>query len=128
MEYKGLLELKDFLQGEGFKFQRNSDPYGLNLCNWYAYRKVSYPAPLCSCNEKEVQLVVYPNLIQFPGMQQPRASVEVEICAAIEYQPDDSSQELWFKLKAYSLTPESFVDCSKDIEKKLVDAWIAVNK
>jgi hypothetical protein len=49
-------------------------------------------------------------------------SVEVEVCGEFS--------GLWFKLRAYSMTPAEFMERADEIEASLIAAWnaLAVNK
>ena len=67
--YTGMPKLQEFLTEIGFSLYRGFLDVGstTNLCDWYACRRVEQEAPLCTCNEKPVQIVVTPHACSFPN-------------------------------------------------------------
>ena len=119
--YNGMPELQEFLTGIGFSLYQGFLDIGStnNQCNWYAYRRVEQEAPLCTCNEKPVQIVVTPHACYFPNGVYSE-SVSVELCA-------QSNHEDWWELNCYGISVETLKTSLDSIEKRLVAAWKAVN-
>jgi hypothetical protein len=109
--------LRDWLITQGFTCATAA---GLRSsgCDWYAHRKSTLPARECECNEgKTIQLVVHP----FTSLHQGQRweSCEVDLTG--------QTGGLWFKLSAYSLTPNELYEQLPKIEAMLVAAWNALN-
>ena len=119
--YNGMPELQEFLTGIGFSLYQGFIDIGStnNQFNWYAYRIVEQEAPLCTCNEKPVQIVVTPHACYFQNGVYSE-SVSVELCA-------QSNHEDWWELNCYGISVETLKTSLDSIEKRLVAAWKAVN-
>ncbi len=107
-------ELKSWLEANGFRTANNSVRDMHNRCHWYAYRRSSIPARECETNEgKACQIVVNPYTAEFQGKT--LESVEVEVCG--------EASGIWWKLQAYSLTPDELRERLPEIEQSLIQAW-----
>ena len=119
--YNGMPELQEFLTEIGFSLHQGFLDVGstANLCNWYACHRVEQEAPLCTCNEKPVQIVIMPYSFNFYNGNHSE-SVEVELRAM-------TSHGQWWSMRCYSISAETLKTSLDSIEKRLVAAWKAVN-
>lgn len=104
--------LKKFLKESGYKFYQSYDKD--NLCDWYACKRTKSKRE-CACNQKPVQVVVTPFII---NNAEKRESVEIDITA--EYNGH------WWKMEAYGLSPEEVINKLNEIESALIRAWEAL--
>ena len=119
--YNGIPELQEFLTEIGFSLHRSFTGAGdisPNQCNWYACRRVEQEVPLCTCNEKSVQIVIMPYSYQIDNRCS--ESVTVEICASV-------ANGEWWNLQCYNVSAETLKTSLDSIENRLVTAWKAVN-
>ena len=119
--YNGMPKLQEFLTEIGFSLHQGFLDVGstVNQCNWYACRRVEQEAPLCTCNEKPVQIVVTPHACSFQNGGYSE-SVSVELCA-------QSNHEDWWELNCYGISVETLKTSLDSIEKRLIAAWKAAN-
>ena len=116
-KYKGMESLQEWLIADGYRLTQNVFNKELNQCDWYAYRRVRYPALTCECNdEKDLQVVVNPFCFHSHGID--HESVEMEVTGEAGGQ--------WYQLKAYGIRQEGQGEFKKkmlDAEYSLVLAW-----
>lgn len=106
--------LKAFLESAGFTIYKNTLRTNGNMVDWYAARRVK-GARECETNDHRVALVVWPYKYDIGFLGQNVESVECDITG--------EASDMWFKLQAYSLKPEEFVDRLDEIEASLLKAW-----
>ena len=106
-----LENLKEWLIGQGFKV---GDEYLRDRgVTWYAWRKSKRKVRACETNRnKNIQIVVYP--FAFCSHE----SVEIEVCGEVDRR--------WYKLMAYSISPDELVANLDEIEDSLLNAWGAL--
>ena len=119
--YNGMPELQEFLTEIGFSLYQGFLDVGstANQCNWYACRRVEQEAPLCTYNEKPVQIVIMPYSFNFYNSNHSE-SVEVELRAQV-------SHGEWWSTRCYGISVETLKTSLDDIVKRIVAAWKAVN-
>ncbi len=111
-------ELKDHLVEAGFQPYINPTHFRTSKTDWYACRKVETERE-CECNEgKRMQLTVWP--YKSTIHDKTYESVEVDITG--EY------KGVWYKLQAYSLSPDELVEKLDSIENSLVAAWNSLDE
>jgi len=117
MSFQGLDDTRAWLESQGFRIAAQyGDAYQMNQCNWYAYRRTQLDARECECNDgKPMQIVVRPYSFKRNGID--GASLEIEVCGQFDE---------WFKLMAYSISPDEAVEKLPQIERKLISAWNAL--
>ena len=113
--------LRDALEAAGFKTSPDNLASQWNLCRWHAYRRTSIDARECECNDgKRMQIVVSPhsmdNFHERGGP--PHQSVTVDVTG--------EAGGLWYKLQAYSLSPDEVIDRLPEVERNLIAAWEAL--
>jgi hypothetical protein len=116
MKFTGQDAWRVWLTEQGFTVGINSLPVPINECNWYAWRKIKYPARPCHCNEKPPSFCITPFL--WTINQQPYVSAEA--CLTGE------QSGIWYQLKAYSISEEELKTRLDEIEDKLIAAWNAL--
>lgn len=116
----GMDETREWLVTQGYRIGRGSLNGQDNACNWYAYKASIIPARECECNEgKGLQIVVKPNILMHPSAPGGSwKSVEIDVTG--------ETGGVWFKLAAYSMSPESLPERLKGVEASLVSAWNAL--
>ena len=113
-KYKGMESLQEWLVADGYRLTRNVFNKDLNQCDWYAYRRVHYPAVFCECNdERDLQVVVNPFCFHSHGID--HESVEMEVTGEAGGQ--------WYQLKAYGIRQDDFEEKMRQAELSLVRAW-----
>ena len=119
--YNGMPKLQEFLTEIGFSLHQGFLDVGstVNQRNWYACCRVEQEAPLCTCNEKPVQIVIMPYSFNLYNGNHSE-SVEVELRAQV-------SNGEWWSMRCYGISAETLKTSFDDIEKRLVAAWKAVN-
>jgi len=75
---------------------------------WYYCKQLPKLLPICECNDKCVQLVVFPY----------DETVEVEISG--------ERNKIWYKLQSYAVLREHFLRRLPEIEAQLIAAWGAL--
>ena len=111
----GCNDLREWLILQGFKC--SVAPMRDNGCNWYAYRRSRYPARECECNEgKKMQIVIRP--VSYANETQSWESAEIDVTGEVA--------GLWFKLSAYSVSPDELKARLQEIEVRLIDSWNAL--
>ena len=113
-------DLREWLTTQGFNVAINHLPARMNLCNWYAYRLTTLQARECECNYgKPVQLVISPYQFEapWPGGTH-TGSAEIDVVGEVSGG--------WFQLKAYSLRHDELRERLGEIERRLIDAWNAL--
>lgn len=108
-------ELKKFLEDRGYKFYKNYIDLD-NKYDWYACKRTDSKR-LCNCNEKPVQIVVWPYHSVLPDN---RVHKNVSVDISGEY------RGIWWKLEAYSLSVKELMDNLGVIEESLIKAWEAL--
>ena len=106
-------QLRDWLEQQGFCFGNNQFRGQMNDCDWYAWRRSKLSARDCDCNGPKMQIVVTPHSCNRDGKQW--ESVEADVAGECD--------GIWYKLRAYSLTPAELVTRLDEIETALVTAW-----
>lgn len=120
-EFTGLDDLRYWLSSAGFKIYEDNLRSRENLCNWYACRKIKSECRECETNEgKRLQIIASPYLIDhsFRGEHFCSASVQLSITG--------EAKDVWYKLMAYSLSPDELRERLDEIEGRLVAAWSAL--
>lgn len=111
-------ELRKWLESQGFRIAKS--PLGRldNECNWYAYHRSELDARACECNYDKpgMQIVVTPYAFSFDGRR--HSSAEVELCG--------EAGGIWWKLRAYSLSPDQVPERLAFVEPALIAAWNAL--
>jgi hypothetical protein len=117
MTFRGLDDLRDTLQSNGWKLAEKQYGRGGNGCNWYAYRRTALPAAECECNEgKPMQIVIEPYTLEMQN--QLHSSTEVKVTGEAGGQ--------WFDLKAYSIQADELPQQLASVEAALIGAWNAL--
>ena len=120
VRFFGCDALRDWLMiAQGFSVA--IDPLARDKgCNWYAYRRSDLPARECEHNGgQHRQLVVRPFRLEHIGAPGGAwESVEVDVTG--------EAKGVWFKLMAYSLTPDELRKGLPEIERRLIAAWNAL--
>lgn len=106
--------LKAFLESAGFTIYKNTPRSQFDMIDWYAARRVK-GARECETNDHKVSLVVRPHQYDLELQGQVFGSVECDITG--------EANGIWYKLQAYSLKPEEFVERLDEIEASLLKAW-----
>lgn len=89
-------------------------PDNINSCNWLGSRAITKEIRNCESNEKKPNLIVIPfSLSLFNG--QISSSVEADITGEVN--------KIWYKLKAYGLSKQDFLENVESIESSLVKSW-----
>lgn len=111
-------ELREWLESQGFRIAKSSLGSRENECNWYAYRRSELAARACECNydKQGMQIVVTPHAFSFDGRR--HSSVEIEVCG--------EAGGVWWKLMAYSLSPDRVMEGLAFVEPALIAAWNAL--
>ena len=109
-------ELKQWLIASGFHIAPNPVKHDINDCPWYAYRRTKGTVD-CQCNDKPPSLCITP--FEFYIRDQLIQSVEVSIIG---------EQDVWWNLKAYSLSYDTLKDKLPTVESQLVRAWNALTQ
>jgi len=110
-------ELREWLEANGFRIAKNTLGHRDNECDWYAYRRSELPARTCEYNDKPgMQIVVNPHAFTLDGKR--HSSAEVEVCG--------EAGGVWWKLTAYSMSPERVPDGLAFVEPALIAAWNAL--
>lgn len=120
-EMKGLEDFREYIERNGYATAINV--YGkneFNECNWYAWRPVKYEARECDLNKRVMSITVWPFQYKINDGGGMHHCVEVEICGEVNH--------VWFRLKAFSMSPDKFLVCEEDVEKMLVRAWNGLTK
>lgn len=107
-----LLQLRAWLETQGFTIVGATNPRTADQQPWYAWRELGAEARECQSNEKPPVLILTPYLLATDGRQ--FANLEVTITGM--YQE-------WFKLEAYGLNVEDFPGRLGAIQDTLVRAW-----
>ena len=116
---QGMDTFRQWLLDHGFRawpdsFKRH------NECNWYACKASTFSARECECNDgKTMQIVVHPH--RFSDLQAPSGGWE-----GVEVDVVGEAGGVWFRLSAYSLTPDEFCARHLEIERQLIAAWNAI--
>ena len=112
-------QLRIWLELRGFSFAKNSFADKTNVAAWYAWRRTSIkPVRECECNGAKIQIVLRP--YSHNRDSKTWESVEVDVTG--------EASDIWFKLTAYSLSPDELVDRLDEIEASLVRAWNALRE
>lgn len=106
-------DLREWLQGQGFKIEHDALRSRENRCDWYAWRRSSLPARECECNDGKI--VLRPHSLSLSDRL--IESVDVELCG---------QYGSWWNLKAYSMMPADIPRNLASIERSLVRAWNAL--
>lgn len=105
--------MREWLVENNFILYKANQTYG---CNWVAIKKIE-DVPDCACNEKQPQFAVTPATSQLKSIERCEIGISAE-----------TPNEVWFELKAYSLTADELKEKLPDIERQLIGAWRAVNR
>lgn len=108
-----ILQLHDWLEGQGFNFGKQDAHKHLNQCSWYAWRRIKINTRECECNGPKVQLVITP--YSFVTSDYKSESVEVDLTG--------EAGGVWWKLTAYSMKPSEIIERLDEIETSLANAW-----
>lgn len=108
-----ILQLREWLAGQGFNFGKQETHKPLNQCDWHAWRRIKLDARECECNGPKVQLVITP--YSFVTSNYESESVEVDL--------NGEAGGVWWKLMAYSLKPSELIERLDEIEASLTNAW-----
>ncbi len=111
-------QLKDWLVGQRFKIGEQPIRNEMNKCEWYAWRRITLPVRECECNGQKLVFVVNPYLYDING--QLFGTIEVDITG--------EAGSVWWKLQAYSIEFEEFMERMPEIESALVNAWNALRQ
>jgi hypothetical protein len=116
----GMDDTREWLVAQGYRIARGNLNGLDNACNWYAFKPSAIPARECECNEgKGIQVVVKPHIIMHPSAPGGSwKSVEVDVTG--------EAGGVWFKMAAYSLSPETLQERLSGVEASLVAAWNAL--
>lgn len=106
-------QLRDWLEHQGFRFGKNLFCGQMNDCDWYAWRRSKLAERDCDCNGTKVQIVLTPYSYERCGKRW--ESVEADITG--------ESSGVWYKLKAYSMTPAEMKARLDEVEAALTRAW-----
>lgn len=110
-------ELRDWLDGQGFKFGIDALRDLIEECDWYAYRRTTIQSRECECNDgKAMQIIVKPSQLTIHGKQYRTATVEV--CGEYDGQ--------WWRLEAYGVDVAKLPAKLDTIERQLIAAWNAL--
>jgi hypothetical protein len=112
--------LKTWLAGNGLTIEVNSLSDENNLAKWYAWKRSSMKARRCEQNGNEnPQIVVHPFLFRHSGLP----NGQYESCA-VEIVGEYGG--VWYRLSAYSMSPDELVENLDSVENSLVRAWRAL--
>jgi hypothetical protein len=112
-------ELKDKLREVGFTyFKDETCRSDFEKEQFYACKQIAEELPLCKCNDKNPQFVVHYSDWEINGYR--RQSITVDLTA-------EGDNRLWFQLRVYGLDVDEYFEKRKEIERKLIAAWVAVN-
>lgn len=110
-------EFRRRLEAEGWRTAPNGLNSRMNDAAWYAWRPTKHEARECECNQgKGAQITLYPNSMLIHGSR--HESVEIDLTGELS--------GVWYKLRAYSLTPADALRRMDEIEARLVRAWNAL--
>ena len=110
-------EFRKELEAYGWRTAPNGLKSRMNDAGWYAWRQTKNDARECEHNEgKRVQITLYPNSMLIHGSR--HESVEIDLTGELA--------GVWYKLRAYSLSPAETLERMDEIEARLVRAWNAL--
>ena len=108
-------ELRQWLIDKGFKIYDNPIASQYNQERWYACKRTTSKRE-CSSNKKPVQIIVNP----YTATMRHGIHENVIVDLTAEY------MGVWWKLAAYSMSPDELKKKLTQIEKRLVKAWEAL--
>lgn len=110
-------ELAESLQRTGFTKARDTLPPRGSLLDWFAYKKSKLPARECELYiGQAAQIRVTPYLIT-------AGTNHIKMC---EVSIKGKVADVWFELKASSLSYEKTIERMPEVERMLVAAWNAL--
>lgn len=127
---QSLENLKEYLREQGWTVSSTAD-FKRTSVEWYAYKRLPEGTSMCSCNDREPSLCLYPWLLSFDSNSSKKrysTSCEVELCATatpMDYSDEDNKQD-WINFKYYSIKPEDIPKKLPKITRALTQAWEAV--
>lgn len=114
-EFIGLKGLRKFLKHNDFEIHKDPQrihSHDLNLCNWYALRKISRSSIPCETN-RDVFLMITPSDIRNGGLRSTTATASITA----------ERNGIWYQFSAFGILPAVLMDDLPDIEVDLLAAW-----
>lgn len=105
------MNIKEFLESKGYKmWSKDSDSISTKS---FFQKRWEGESPLCKTNEA---IYINVNHYIFHMNAENGGGLEIELCHGRE-------DDVWCKLKLYSITPQSLVEKLEDYEYTLLEMW-----